>query len=73
MKKKSNKKLYKFSEKISTEFPTVNFQLPTASLTTDNAIMIALAGFYRTLRKEFVSQPFDRLRASGNLSLAQKL
>ncbi|MBI2025421.1 tRNA (adenosine(37)-N6)-threonylcarbamoyltransferase complex transferase subunit TsaD, partial [Candidatus Kaiserbacteria bacterium] len=58
-----------FSEKISAEFPTVNFQLPTASLTTDNAVMIAIAGYYRALRKEFVSD----IHANGNLSLAEKL
>ena len=62
-----------FQEKMSSEFPDSSLQIPASSLTTDNAIMIALAGFYRALRKEFVSQPFDRLRASGNLSLAQKL
>ena len=44
-------------------------RIPTASLTTDNAIMIAIAGFYRVLRKEFVKD----IIADGNLSLAKKL
>jgi len=58
-----------FSEKISAEFPTISFHLPTANLTTDNAIMIALAGFYRASRKEFSTD----FTARGNLSLAEKL
>lgn len=57
-----------FSEKISAEFPATSFQLPDPSLTTDNAIMIALSGFYRALRKEFSSD----IVANGNLSLAKK-
>ena len=32
--------------------------------------MIALAGYYRALRKEFV-QPFDKLMANGNAKLAK--
>jgi len=55
-----------FTEKILSEFPTVSFRLPATSLTTDNAIMIALAGYYRALRKEFATD----IVASGNLSLA---
>ena len=54
-----------FLEKTSAEFPTIGFRLPTASMTTDNAIMIALAGYYRAVRKEFVTE----VTADGNLSL----
>ena len=60
-----------FTQKMVSEFPATSLQIPVSSLTTDNAIMIALAGFYRAQRKEFVPQPFDKLRASGNLSLAK--
>ena len=58
-----------FMEKIHNEYPDVTLSIPTATLSTDNAIMIALAGYHRVLRNEYV-QPFDKLRASGNLSLA---
>ena len=59
-----------FAENMRNEYPQVVLRIPSAALTTDNAVMIALAGFYRAQRKEFVPQPFDKLRASGNLSLA---
>ncbi len=60
-----------FTEKIKQEFPEVTLRIPSAALTTDNAIMIALAGFYRALRKEYAQSP-DTLKANGNLSLASK-
>jgi len=55
-----------FREGIAREFPDVEFRMPQADLTTDNAIMIALAGYYRALRKEFAVD----IVANGNLSLA---
>ncbi len=57
-----------FAEKIK-EMPEVTLCIPAADLTTDNAIMIALAGFYRASLSEFSSD----IKANGNLSLAQKL
>jgi len=57
-----------FTENISKEYSDVMLKIPSAELTTDNAVMIAIAGFYRASRKEF---PTD-FSASGNLSLAQK-
>lgn len=57
-----------FKEKIASEFPATSLQIPVSSLTTDNAIMIAIAGYYRTLRREFVTE----ITANGNLSLCQK-
>ncbi|MBI4065812.1 tRNA (adenosine(37)-N6)-threonylcarbamoyltransferase complex transferase subunit TsaD [Candidatus Kaiserbacteria bacterium] len=58
-----------FKEKMASEFPETSLQIPASSLTTDNAIMIALAGYYRAQRKEFSTE----ITAQGNLSLAQKL
>lgn len=55
-----------FKENIAHKHPEVSLCIPTAALTTDNAIMIALAGFYRAQRKEFVTE----IVANGNLSLA---
>ena len=59
-----------FTHLMDTTCPSVQLRIPATALTGDNAIMIALAGFYRALRKEYTPQPFDKLRASGNLSLA---
>ena len=55
-----------FTEKIKSERSEVTLRIPSAALTTDNAIMIALAGFYRAGRKEFATD----IAANGNLSLA---
>jgi N6-L-threonylcarbamoyladenine synthase len=57
-----------FTANITKEYPSVALYIPTASLTTDNAIMIALAGFYHAQRKEFKTD----IVANGNLSLASK-
>ncbi|MFA6278507.1 MAG: tRNA (adenosine(37)-N6)-threonylcarbamoyltransferase complex transferase subunit TsaD [Candidatus Paceibacterota bacterium] len=54
-----------FQENVSQEFSEVALKIPAASLSTDNAIMIAIAGYYRALRKEF-SNDFV---ANGNLPL----
>ncbi|MDP2651977.1 MAG: hypothetical protein Q8O94_02485, partial [bacterium] len=59
-----------FTENISREHPEVALRIPTAALTTDNAIMIALAGYYRALRNEYV-QPLAKLGANGNAKLAK--
>ena len=55
-----------FTTNISREFPDIKLCIPAATLTTDNAIMIAIAGYYRALRKEFQTD----FSASGNRSLA---
>jgi N6-L-threonylcarbamoyladenine synthase len=55
-----------FTEKINREYPEIALHIPVFELSTDNAIMIALAGYYRALRKEFKTD----FIANGNLSLA---
>lgn len=57
-----------FTENIRDERSDVALRIPSASLTTDNAIMIALAGFYRASRKEFATD----IAANGNLSLTSR-
>ena len=57
-----------FTEHAARCAPHVSLHIPDASLTTDNAVMIALSGFYRASRKAFADQ--DSLAAHGNLSLA---
>lgn len=54
-----------FEEVISNEYPDVDLYLPDPKLTTDNAIMIALAGFYRAQKGMYKSD----FRANGNLSV----
>ena len=54
-----------FEETIAIEHPEVTLFLPDPKLTTDNAIMIALAGFYRAQKGEY-SEDFV---ADGNLSV----
>lgn len=56
-----------FTEHIAKEHPEVALRIPAPRFTTDNAIMIAIAGYYRTLKKEFINP--DEMRANGNLSL----
>jgi len=55
-----------FTEKVANDFADVALRIPIADLTTDNAIMIALAGYFRVLKKEFVTD----IKANGNLSLS---
>ncbi|HVW82603.1 MAG TPA: tRNA (adenosine(37)-N6)-threonylcarbamoyltransferase complex transferase subunit TsaD [Candidatus Paceibacterota bacterium] len=57
-----------FKENIAKEFPGVDLRIPSADLTTDNALMIALAGYFRALRSDFADPA--TLSASGALSLA---
>lgn len=56
-----------FAETIAREHPDVHLHIPARELTTDNAVMIGLAGYYRALRGEFA----EDFIADGNLSLAQ--
>lgn len=56
-----------FTEKIALEHPEVSLRIPEARFTTDNAIMIGIAGYYHALKNEFVEP--DQMRANGNLSL----
>ncbi len=57
-----------FAKNIAEDFPEVSFRIPGAKLTTDNALMIAIAAFYRA-RKNLFADP-KTLSAESNLSLA---
>ncbi|HEX7651109.1 MAG TPA: tRNA (adenosine(37)-N6)-threonylcarbamoyltransferase complex transferase subunit TsaD, partial [Candidatus Paceibacterota bacterium] len=57
-----------FSEKLESEHPHVSLRIPPYDLTTDNAVMIALAGFYHAARSDFTDPA--ALAADGNRSLA---
>lgn len=56
-----------FTEEIGKEFAHVALRIPSQELTTDNAIMIGIAGYYHALRKEFAN--VEELKANGNLAL----
>lgn len=56
-----------FAERMTEKHPEVTLKIPAARFTTDNAIMIGIAGYYRAIRQDFVDA--DTLRADGNLSL----
>ena len=43
--------------------------IPPPALATDNALMIALAGYFRALKKEYAESA--TIRAQGNLKLAK--
>ncbi len=58
-----------FTDNIANEYPHITLRIPVPSLTTDNAIMIALAGFYHAQNKEFAD--LETLKANGNLALAE--
>lgn len=56
-----------FTEKMKSDYPDIKLCIPSAALATDNAVMVALAGFYRARRGEFTTD----IVADGNLHLAQ--
>jgi len=55
-----------FTQKIAEEFPDVTLVIPPRELSTDNAVMIGIAGYFRALRNEFS----ENIKADGTLSLA---
>lgn len=57
-----------FADHIATQHPDVSLRIPEQRFTTDNAIMIAIAGFYRAQAGNFTDPA--TLRATGNLKLA---
>lgn len=56
-----------FKERLAEEYPEVTLAIPAPSLTTDNAIMIGMAGAFHAARGAFADP--DTLIADGNLKL----
>jgi len=56
---------------IRNEYLKIRLYIPTKELSTDNAIMIAIAGYFRFSQnsKKYKKQNFDKIKADGNLSL----
>lgn len=57
----------RLATRIMNDGAVVRLLVPTPEMATDNAIMIALAGYFHAFNKEFVSS--DDLKATGNLRL----
>jgi len=55
-----------FIERMAREFPDVRLVLPPRELSTDNAVMIGIAGYFRALKKEFATE----IEAHGTLVLS---
>jgi len=58
----------RLAEAIETEGIEAELLIPPAALATDNALMIALAGYFHAIRNEYADP--SALRANGNLKLA---
>lgn len=56
-----------FTERLAVDYPDVHLAIPAPALTTDNALMIGLAGFYHAQKSDFTDS--DTLRANGNRKL----
>ncbi len=56
-----------FKHFVDIGYPQITLRIPTASLTTDNAVMIAIAGYFHAIKDDFADSV--TLRADGNLRL----
>jgi N6-L-threonylcarbamoyladenine synthase len=56
-----------FQENLNKNFPETKLLAPTKGLTGDNALMIALAGYFKIQKNP--DAVYDDIRANGNLSL----
>ena len=66
----ANKKLRQtLGEAIKNQFPGAQFMLPQLKYSMDNAAMIAAAGYYHALKKDFTS--WKKIQADPNWELAE--
>lgn len=64
----ANKELREqLKEKVESKLDGVKFNMPALEHTTDNAVMIAVAGYYKSLKKDFT--PWQKLKVDCNLEL----
>ncbi len=64
----ANKQIrYSFEKSFADNFPETKLFIPSQKLTTDNAIMIGLAGYFKS-DKKIARTSLSRIRALGNLS-----
>ena len=55
------------AKSVNKQIPNAIFFIPDLQYTTDNAAMIATAGYYKALRKKYT--PWQKLKADCNLKL----
>jgi N6-L-threonylcarbamoyladenine synthase len=66
----ANKHIIKsFQEKLEKDFPETELFAPARELTGDNALMIALAGYFKIKKSPDAIYNVDDIKAEGNLSL----
>ncbi len=58
------------TEMIAQDFPEISLKIPARSLTGDNALMIALAGYFKIQKNPDTEYPEPEIVAVGNLSLS---
>lgn len=64
----ANKALrFQLEQKVKEKINDVNFFMPELKYTTDNAAMIAAAGYFKARRKKFT--PWQKLKVNSNLEL----
>lgn len=64
----ANKELrQQLAKKIKAELPNVRCQMSDVKFCTDNATMIALAGYFRVVKRDFT--PWQKLKINPNLEL----
>ncbi len=54
-----------FTANMAREYPEVTFAIPPRELSTDNAVMIGIAGYFRAKQNEYQTE----ISANGNLTL----
>ncbi len=66
----ANKKLREtLSKEIETNFPKTKFLLPPQDYTTDNAVMVAVAGYFKAKNKQYTT--WKNLKAEPNWELGE--
>jgi N6-L-threonylcarbamoyladenine synthase len=57
----------KFMEAMEKELPKTKYQIPDTKYCTDNAAMIAVAGYFHAIKKDFI--PWQKLKVDPNWEL----
>jgi len=64
----ANKELRRqMEEKVKIQLPNTQYLTPNIKYTTDNAAMVATAGYFRALKKDFI--PWQKIKVDPNLEL----
>jgi N6-L-threonylcarbamoyladenine synthase len=69
----ANKEIRKNFTKLAEKYPEISLHFPTQNLSTDNAVMIAIAGFYAFKKNKKARKNSGNIIARGNLRLTESL